>query len=264
VTTSAATTVPWDELLASWDLQQTGYLKHREARFAVMSDAIGTLVGDVFTALDLGCGPGSLSQRILERYPLARCIGIDTDPVLLSIGRHALARFGERLSWVDADLRASDWVNAVGLERVDAVVSTTALHWLEPGQLFPLYRQIRGLLRKDGLLLNGDNMPFGPHQPACQRLADNAEAQRAQAAFGVAQIPDWERWWALAAEVPELHADIQARMRRRRDAESHYGARKAEGCISLFTHLCALQEAGFAEVGTIWQIHDDRVLLAVR
>jgi hypothetical protein len=51
---------------------------------------------------------------------------------------------------------------------------------------------------------------------------------------------------------------------RRREAESRYGERKAEGCISLSAHLCALREAGFAEVGTIWQIHDDRVLLAVR
>ena len=264
MTTSAASTVLWDELLASWDLQQTGYLEHREARFTVMLDAIGTLVGDVFTALDLGCGPGSLAQRLLERYPLARCIGVDTDPVLLSIGRHAQARFGERLQWVDSDLRSAGWVNAVGLARVDVVVSTTALHWLEPGQLFPLYRQVWDLLRVGGLLLNGDNMPFDPQQPACQRLADDAEVQRAQVAFGIAQIPDWDRWWAIATQVPELQADVQSRMHRRRDAETRYGARKAAGCISLSTHLCALREAGFTEVGTIWQIHDDRVLLAVR
>jgi SAM-dependent methyltransferase len=264
VATSAVTTMPWDELLASWDLQQTGYLEHREARLTAMLDAIGTLVGEVFTALDIGCGPGSLSQRILDRYPLARCIGVDADPVLLTIGRHTQTRFGERLRWVDADLRSTNWVNAVGLERVDAVVSTTALHWLEPGQLFPLYRQVHRLLRKGGLLLNGDNMPFDPHQSACQRLADDAEANRPQVVFGVPQIPDWDRWWALAAEVPELQADIKARTRRRRDAESRYGARMAEGCLSLSTHLCALREAGFGEVGTIWQIHDDRVLLAVR
>jgi SAM-dependent methyltransferase len=261
---SAAATVAWDELLALWDRQQTAYLEHREARFAAMLDAIGTLVGDVFTALDLGCGPGSLSQRILDRYPLTRCIGVDTDPVLLSLGRHAQARFGERIRWVDADLRSPDWVDAVGVERVDVVVSATALHWLEPGQLFPVYRQAWGLLRRGGLLLNGDNMPFDPHQTACRRLADDAEGRRAQMAFGIGQNPDWDRWWALVAEVPELQADIQARTRRQGETQSRYGERKAAGCISLSTHLCALREAGFAEVGTIWQIYDDRVLLAMR
>jgi hypothetical protein len=29
-------------------------------------------------------------------------------------------------------------------------------------------------------------------------------------------------------------------------------------------HVTALYEAGFSEVGTLWQDHDDRVLLAVR
>lgn len=34
--------------------------------------------------------------------------------------------------------------------------------------------------------------------------------------------------------------------------------------VHLSTHLCTLREAGAAEVGTIWQFHDDRVLLTVR
>jgi trans-aconitate methyltransferase len=223
VITSETTTVPWSDLLVSWEIQQTGYLEHREERFAAMLEAIGTLVGEEFTALDIGCGPGSLSQRILERYEYARCIGVDADPVLLSIGQHAQARFGDRLRWADADLRAPDWVDALNVERVDVVMSTTALHWLEPAQLFTLYRQVGSLLREGGLLLNGDNMPFNPSQSACQRLANHVEQQRAHAAFRVAQIPDWERWWALAAAVPELRADFDARVRRQRDAEACYG-----------------------------------------
>jgi SAM-dependent methyltransferase len=181
VTTSVAT-APWAELLVSWDLQQTGYLEHREARFASMLDAIGALVGEDIIVLDVGCGPGSLSQRILDRYEQARCIGIDADPVLLSLGRHAQARFGDRLRWVDADLRSPEWVYAVGAERVDVVVSTTALHWLEPGQLFEFYRQVGGLLRKGGLFLNGDNMPFDPDQAACRSCELSSTPGRAAGA----------------------------------------------------------------------------------
>ncbi|MGH3768680.1 MAG: class I SAM-dependent methyltransferase [Pseudonocardiaceae bacterium] len=258
------TATPWAELLASWDVQQEGCLHQREARFAAMLDAIGALVGGKFTALDLGCGPGSLSQRVLERYPQARCIGVDADPVLLSIGRHAQTGFGDRLRWLDADLRTPDWTDAIGVESVDVVVSTTALHWLQPGQLFTLYSQVGSLLRAGGVLLNGDSLPFDPTQATCQRLADHAEAQRSEAVRAMAHIPGWDSWWALTAEVPQLRADFDARERRRRAAEARYGPRIHDRCTSLSTHECALREAGFAEVGTIWQIHDDRVLLAVR
>lgn len=264
MTVSESTAALYAELLTSWDVQQTGYMEHREARFAIMCDALGTLPPGEFTVLDIGCGPGSLSQRILARYQHARCIGVDTDPVLLTIGRHAQAAFGDRLRWVDADLREPGWPDAIGADRVDAVVSTTALHWLEPGQLYPLCYQLGRLLRPGGLFLNGDSMPYDPNQPTCRRLADNAESRRADAAFRVAGIPDWDRWWADVLRVPELRAHIEDRDDRRGRAEARYGPRRGGRMVSLSTQLAALHAAAFTEVGTIWQIHDDRVLLAVR
>ena len=54
--------------------------------------------------LDLGCGPGSLAVRLLDRMPAARVVAIDTDPLLLALGR---AAYGGRsgLRFVDQDLR---------------------------------------------------------------------------------------------------------------------------------------------------------------
>ncbi len=97
--------IAWREWLRRWDRQQTRYLPFREERFAAMFDALEALLPPDFVALDLGCGPGSLSQRLLERFPQARAIAVDQDPLLLAMGQGALGDIGGRLRWIDANLR---------------------------------------------------------------------------------------------------------------------------------------------------------------
>ena len=96
----------WSALLASWDKQQTAYIEFREERFAIMLQALADHVGTNFTFIDLGCGPGSLTQRVLDAFPMATAIAVDSDPVLLTMARHFLARFGDRVTIVDVDMRA--------------------------------------------------------------------------------------------------------------------------------------------------------------
>ncbi len=78
--------VDWQGWLRRWDAQQTGYVPEREQRFAVMLDALAVLLPERFVALDLACGPGSLSQRLLARFPQARSVAVDMDPVMLALG----------------------------------------------------------------------------------------------------------------------------------------------------------------------------------
>src|SRR5437867_12833692 len=120
----------WKGLLASWDRQQESFNPDRERRFDVMFEVLRARLPRRFTALDLGCGPGSLTARLLRRFPAARVVAVDFDPVVLRVGRGALRGFGRRIMWVDANLGARGWTTAVPLRRFDAAVSTTALHWL--------------------------------------------------------------------------------------------------------------------------------------
>ena len=76
--------------LARWDAQQQRHIPDREERFAAMVDAVAAFAGPEPRVLDLGCGPGSLSARVLDRIPGASVVAIDADPVLLAIGRGAL------------------------------------------------------------------------------------------------------------------------------------------------------------------------------
>jgi trans-aconitate methyltransferase len=135
-------TVDWAGWLQRWDEQQEGYVPEREARFTAMFDALAELLPASFVAVDLGCGPVPLSQRLLARFPGAQAMAVDLDPVLLAIGRGALGTADGRLRWVAADLASPDWLAELGTRQVDAVLSTTALHWIEPEPLLRLYADL--------------------------------------------------------------------------------------------------------------------------
>jgi len=253
-----STAVDWAGWLRRWDLQQTAYLPDREARFTAMLDALDILLPEEFIALDLACGPGAISQRLLGRFPKARSIALDLDPVLLTMGQAVLGDMGGRLRWVEANLASAEWVGKLGELQIDAVLSTTALHWLSPEYLTRVYRELGELVRPGGVFLNGDNLKFGPHVPSFQKVAQTMKERTRVDAFERRGLEDWETWWkALQAEAPlkELFAERERRF-----------AWKASGWVApIFDlHVAALRDAGFREVGVIWQNMENRVLMAVR
>lgn len=91
--------IDWPDWLQRWDAQQQGYVPEREARFTAMLDVLAVLLPDSFLALDLACGPGSISQRLLARFPAARAVAVDMDPVMLALGRGARGTVDGRLRW---------------------------------------------------------------------------------------------------------------------------------------------------------------------
>jgi len=249
--------VNWPHWLHRWDAQQSGYLPFREERFQVMLDALALTLPESFTALDLACGPGAISQKLLSRFPQARCLAVDYDPILLAIGQGALGTVGDRLRWVEADLTQAHWIDVLGEAQVDAVLSTTALHWLSGDQLVKLYQQLGQLVRPGGVFLNGDHLSFPPYLSTCKRLAKTIQAQQEQQAFIKHDQENWEQWWQAIASEPDLKALFEERQRR-------FAPRFTENEPTLEIHVAALYEAGFREVTTIWQRWDDRILMAVR
>lgn len=246
------------EWLRRWDVQQTGYLPFREERFEIMLDAVASLAGDEqLTIVDLCCGPGSFTQRILQRFPTVRCISVDLDPVLLGLARRSLGTGDGRVRWVEADLTTPDWASALGVTDVNAIVSTTALHWLDSSSLVSAYRAAHGLLRPGGVLLNGDHMDYSATQPTFTRLAAAVDEHTRRQAFDIDGVEDYAQWHAALAEaIPDLpYAERDRRFaQRKRDARTP----------GFDLHAAALRDAGFSEVDTIWQRYDNRVLLAVR
>lgn len=251
--------VDWVEWVRRWDAQQEGYVPEREARFTAMLDALAALLPPSFVALDLASGPGSISQRLLARFPEARAVAVDVDPVMLAVGEGALGTVDGRLRWVDADLADPDWVSALGEPRIDAVLSSTALHWVWPEPLARLYRDLAGLMPPGGLLLNADHLAFGADLPTLGRLSAAALGEQwSDAGFAARGVETAEQWWAAIEREPAIASALAERTRRLARMERQYTP------PDLGFHVAALHDAGFGEVGTIWQVLSDRILMAVR
>ncbi len=242
-----------------WDAQQQVYLPDREDRFTALIDAVEEVVGRPDPlVLDLGSGPGSLAIRLLDRMPLATVVAVDADPLLLALGR---AAFADRpgLRFADADLRAPGWSAQLGLAGTpDAAVSTTALHWLPQDALAALYAELVGLLRPGGIVLNGDHLQEDETAPVLRGLGRALIEREERRRFPRGQSESWTDWWAGAAADPALSALYADRQARRVDSE-HHGS--PAGRLSVHVH--AMRLAGFAEVGTIWQRGENRLLCGV-
>jgi len=210
-----------------------------------------------FTVLDLGSGPGSLSVRLLRRFPSARVVAVDYDPVTLRIGEGALGSFGGRLTWVDAKLGARGWTEHLPRAKFDAAVSTTALHWLTPGELRSLYRDLGRVLRRGGVFLNGDHLPWSGRDRGLNRLAEAVRRQRFGGVRPGREWAAWREWWAHAKKVPGLAPYFREQKRR----SAHH---PSIGDVPLDVHVEALRRAGFRDVGVVWQYLSNRVLFARR
>lgn len=238
-----------------WDTQQERYIADREERFTVVGDVVAQVTHgqDAPVIVDLGCGPGSMSGRLARRIPGSRLIGVDADPLLLALGK---AHYTDHVRFVDTDLADPAWPELAGLpERVDAAVSSTALHWLEPDALAELYSQLAARVRPGGVFVNADHLRLGGG--AVEELALRVRGERAERA-GVTGNEEWREWWDAVLADDELAPLVQQRSQR---AIQHGGS---ENEFSVQDHAELLRKAGFSEVGTVWQSGDDHVLVAVR
>lgn len=245
----------WQAWQDSWDRQQEWYMPDREERFRVMLDMVEAVVGPAPRVLDLACGTGSITDRLLKRFPEATSTGVDLDPALLAIARGHFAG-DARVSFVTADLKDPDWRAALPHDAYDAVLTATALHWLPSRDLTVLYGQLAPLVRPGGVFMNADHMPdpATPRIDAAEHAHRHAGMDRARASSGV---PDWREWWALAAADPELAEPVKERF-------ALYGEHADGDTPTEAWHARTLVEAGFAEARTVWRSPSDALVLGLK
>lgn len=257
-----------ESLIGRWDEQQAAYITNREQRFDIMLDVVARICettagldvdGSGLIVLDLACGPGSLSHRILERFPRARVLGIDYDPVLLTLASEWLgSQHGDRFAPIDADLASTDWPSQLPADTgAQIAVSSTALHWLRPAQLVALYETLGSVLPSNGIFMNADHLRYDPvSQPLLSAIAadDDRRTQHAAHARGV---QTWDEWWTDAVAFESL-------AQHRAERERRFADRPPTPHAPLELHLNALRTAGFVEAGVIWRHYDDVVVLGRR
>lgn len=242
----------WDGWLQRWEAQQNGYMPDREERFGVIAAAVRAAFGDAPRILDLGCGPGSLANRLVEALPGAEVVAVDVDPVLLEIGRRTCG--DRRIRYVDADLGDPRLPATIGESGFDAAVSTTALHWLRAEPLERLYVSVAELLQPSGILLNGDYIA----ERRTGVLADLVHNMRARRELPATGAESWGDWWTAVLAEPGLAEQAEERARR------HHDHPDDEEALSLEDHVILLGRAGLLATTTLWERLDNRVLAAAR
>jgi trans-aconitate 2-methyltransferase len=99
------------------------------------------------TVLDAGCGSGRVTELLAKRLPGGRVIALDGSPAMIEQARLRLARFGDRVDYLVADLREPLPLDAP----VDAILSTATFHWIPDHDR--LFENLAGVLRPGGRLV---------------------------------------------------------------------------------------------------------------
>ncbi|MER7924932.1 class I SAM-dependent methyltransferase [Streptomyces sp. NPDC096057] len=244
----------WQAWQESWDRQQEWYMPDREDRFRIMLDMVEALTGPAPRVLDLACGTGSITARLLARFPDATSTGVDLDPALLAIAEGTFAD-DDRVTFVTADLKDPEWTTRLPYDTYDAVLTATALHWLHSEPLAALYGQVAGLVRDGGVFMNADHMidESTPRINAAERARRHAQMDQAKRDGAL----DWADWWQLAAQDPVLAGPTARRF-------EIYGEHADGDTPSPEWHARVLREKGFGEARAVWCSPSDTVLLALK
>lgn len=136
---SAATPAP-AKPQPGWD--PTQYLRFSDERLRPALDLLERIDRAApGLVVDLGCGPGNVTQLLAARWPQARLVGVDGSGPMLARARQALPG----ASFIQADI--GGWTPDA---RPDVIYANAALHWLPQHEhLFP---RLLGLLAPGGVL----------------------------------------------------------------------------------------------------------------
>jgi ubiquinone/menaquinone biosynthesis C-methylase UbiE len=96
--------------------------------------------------LDAGCGTGRVTAELVRRLPNGRVIAADVSENMLASARDTLAEFGDRVTYIHADMTDLPLAG-----EVDVVFSTAAFHWVKDHDA--LFRSLHRVLKPNGRIV---------------------------------------------------------------------------------------------------------------
>src|SRR5690606_33331879 len=142
--------------MPTWDPDQ--YLVFDDARTRPAAELLARIQSPApGTVVDVGCGPGNSTARLVERWPEAAITGIDTSAEMLDRARSAVPQ----AEFVEADLRT--WAPP---SAVDVVFSNATLQWVEDHPA--VFRHLLSWLAPGGVL--AVQMPSNFSEPSHTEL----------------------------------------------------------------------------------------------
>jgi trans-aconitate 2-methyltransferase len=148
--------------MSDWSANQ--YLKFEDERTRPPRDLLARVpLPRASRVVDMGCGPGNSTELLLERYPDAEVIGLDSSPAMLRQARERLPQ----CVFVEGDL--ATWQPA---ERTDLLFGNAVFQWVpdHPAVL----RRLAEALPPGGVL--AVQMPDNTDEPALALMREVASS----------------------------------------------------------------------------------------
>ncbi len=201
-------------------------------------EMLDVLVGCIASAnnriLELGCGTGELSLKVLERYPSASVVAVDYSPRMLDFARAKIESAGYAARWTGIELDFGEWANNPNFsglgDKFNSGISSLAIHHLEDEMKLKLFGRIRESLNAGGCFWNAD-----PLLAESAAIKDIYQAARED--------------WALSQG--ETLAQIRANV----GTSVSYGYSNPDRLATLSAQLEMLINAGFESVAVPWKYY---------
>lgn len=193
---------------------------------------------DAFVCVELGCGTGTLTDRVLARFSRASGIAIDSEPAMLAVARRKLESYGERARIAEGEAMTCD------LPSCDVVLSSFMFHHVPPAALGETLGRVARALVPGGCFILLDQMTAGPEwgeQVGARGRRLYRDGVSAAIAAGLTTQDEVDACWEHKRRMKTQGKDVEYR-------------HSAE-------HLLAtMQDAGFTEVGMVWRMFAATVL----
>ncbi len=223
-----------DEDTALFVLYGDAFVPRRSEQFDVICDLLREL--PLSEVLELGCGDGGLTERILGASHRVRVTAVDSSASMLRLARSRLASFADRVEFCGGVVEDTGVMEA---GRFGAVISSLVVHHLDDVEKRRLYQSVFTALVPGGVLLLADLIR--PAGAATLSLAADRWDTEVCAANPAAVGPfETSRWNTFRFPDPV-------------DRPSRVGE-----------HLRGLAEAGFADADVCWLYAGHAVLYARR
>ena len=117
------------------------------------------IINDKSLIIDLGCGPGNITERLFSRWPFAKVIGIDGSEEMLSVARKRQQRIKDSV-----DLNRFQYIYGnLGLfanerfdfeQHPDVIVTNSVLHHIHDPSLF--WKAMKNLGKRGTIIFTKD------------------------------------------------------------------------------------------------------------
>jgi ubiquinone/menaquinone biosynthesis C-methylase UbiE len=157
-------------------------------RLAIQDHITGLQPTDKITVIEVGCGTGHTTRKILEADNRIQVTTLDNEEKMLAQARKALIDFEGRIDFIQEDILS--FIRMLGKESIDVFASANTLHNFQPDIRLEIFEQAARILKKGGLFVNSDKYALDNKEEHRRVFEDFIKALNVLAEYGRRDLKD--------------------------------------------------------------------------